>query len=95
MREDYISMDLSKVKSEDLSGTYCEIASLLGVKNAVTLYKAYRGQQINFPVKFFNSDYIAKCIVEEAESKSVKQLATKYGYSEKWVRKLIKENQGK
>lgn len=92
MRENYTGMDLDKIKCEDLFGTYREIASLLGVNTAVALYHTYRGQQINFPVKFFSSDYIADCIVADSKNQSVKQLATKYGYSEKWVRKIIKEN---
>lgn len=90
--EDTISMDFSKISSEDLFSTYREIASALDVNTAAILYRTFRGQQIYFPEKFFSCNCIADCIVEESKNKSVKQLAAKYGYSEKWVRKIIKES---
>ena len=84
-------MDPSKVKSKDLCGVYSEIANLLGMEVALKLHSAYHGQQISFPVHFYSNVYIARLIVEEYDGTNVKQLATKYNYSEKWVRKIIKE----
>lgn len=62
---------------------------------AVKLYSTYRGQQITFPVNLFTSEFIASRIVAEYDGKNVRQLATKYGYSEKWIRKMIKEHNKK
>lgn len=84
-------MDPSKVESKDLCGVYSEIANLLGLEAALKLHSAYHGQQISFPVHFYSNEYIARLIVEEYDGMNVKQLATKYNYSEKWVRKIIKE----
>jgi len=33
--------------------------------------------------------------VAEYDGKNIRQLATKYGYSEKWIRKMIKEHNKK
>lgn len=95
MREVFTQMDPNKIQSEDLRDTYREIANLLGVKAAMTLHMAFRGQQVTFPVNFFTSDFIAKKITEEYGQKTVKQLATKYGYSEKWIRTILKKAQVK
>ena len=92
MREVYTGMDTKEIESEYLNGVYNEIANTLGIEAAVKLYSTYRGQQITFPVNFFTTEFIASRIVAEYDGKNVRQLATKYGYSEKWIRKMIKEH---
>ena len=91
MREVYVGMDPKEIESEYLNGVYNEIAGALGIEAAMTLYTTYRGQQITFPVNFFTTEFIARRIVAEYDGTNVRRLATKYGYSEKWVRKMIKE----
>ena len=90
MREVYVGMNPKEIESEYLNGVYNEIANALGIEAAMTLYSTYSGQQITFPVNFFTTEFIARRIVAEYDGKNVRQLATKYGYSEKWVRKMIK-----
>ena len=82
-------MDPKDIECEYLNGVYAEIANLLGVEAALTMHTAFRGQQLNFPVNFFTSDFIREQVIREYDGGNVKQLATKYGYSEKWVRNII------
>lgn len=93
MKEVYLGMNPDEINSECLNGVYNEIANSLGIDVAMTIYSIYRGQQITFPVNFFTTDFIAARIVAEYNGKNIGQLATKYGYSEKWIRKMIKERQ--
>ena len=37
-------------------------------------------------------EFLKKQIVDEYNGYNIKQLATKYGYSEKWVRQILKEH---
>lgn len=90
MREVFGEMDSSKLKCEYLNGAYNDIANLLGMDAALKLHAAYRGQQITFPVQLFTKEFIAAQIVNEYDGYNVKQLATKFGYSEKWIRKILK-----
>lgn len=90
MKEAFTCMDPKNIESEYLNGVYNEIANLLGVECALILHSTFRGQQINFPVNFFTSEFIAEQIIKEYDGHNIKQLATKYGYSEKWIRKTIK-----
>lgn len=92
MKEVFTEMNPKKIESEHLNGVYNEIANLLGVEEAIVLHSAFRGQQINFPVNFFKSEFIGKQVIKEYDGHNIKQLATKYGYSEKWIRKMIKES---
>lgn len=95
MKEVYINMNPNEIESEYLNGVYNEIANTLGIEAAITIYSTYRGQQITFPVNFFTTEFIASRIVAEYDGKNIRQLATKYGYSEKWIRKMIKEHKDK
>ncbi len=89
MKEVFTEMDPKDIECEYLNGVYAEIANLLGVEAALTMHTAFRGQQLNFPVNFFTSDFIREQVIREYDGGNVKQLATKYGYSEKWVRNII------
>ena len=89
MKEVFTEMDPKDIECEYLNGVYAEIANLLGVEAALTMHTAFRGQQLNFPVNFFTSDFIREQVLREYDGGNVKQLATKYGFSEKWVRNII------
>lgn len=85
-------MDVSNIKCEYLNGAYSELANLLGIEAVLKIHSAYRGQQITFPVQLFSKEFLKKQIVNEYNGYNIKQLATKYGYSEKWVRQILKEH---
>ncbi len=85
-------MDVSNIKCEYLNGAYSELANLLGIEAVLKIHSAYRCQQITFPVQLFSKEFLKKQIVDEYNGYNIKQLATKYGYSEKWVRQILKEH---
>lgn len=85
-------MEKSSIKCEYLNGAYSELANLLGIEAVLKIHSAYRGQQITFPVQLFSREFLKQQITEEYNGYNIKQLATKYGYSEKWIRKILKEH---
>lgn len=93
MKEVYHGMAADEIDCRYLNGVYREIAEILGIESAMKIYSVYRGQQITFPVKFFTPEFIALKVIGEYDGYNVKKLATKYGYSEKWIRKMIREHQ--
>ena len=92
VRGGQVEVDLSKLKCEYLNGAYNDFANLLGMDAVLKIHAAYRGQQITFPVELFSKEFIALQIVQEYDGFNVKQLATKFGYSEKWIRKILKDH---
>ena len=80
------------IKCEHLNGVYNELAALIGIDAVLLIYNSYRGQQITCPVTLFSKEFIKKQIVEEYDGHNAKKLATKFGYSEKWVRHILKES---
>ena len=77
---------------ELLNAVYKEISEKLGVDTAMSIYQMFKGQQISFPVRFFNPEKIKQIIVQEYDGENIRTLAIKYNYSEKSVRRIIKES---
>lgn len=83
---------MPKNNSELLNAVYREISEKLGMDTAMEVYQMFKGQQINFPVRFFNPAKIQQMVLQEYDGTNIRTLATKYNYSEKTVRRIIKES---
>ena len=86
-------VQMARKDPELLNAIYKEISEKLGVDTAMDIYQMFKGQQISFPVRFFNADCIRKLIVQEYDGTNIKKLAVKYGYSEKTVRRMIQKSE--
>lgn len=78
--------------TELLNTVYKEIADRLGMDIAMDIYKMFKGQQISFPVRFLNPARIQRIIIQEYDGTNIKALAVKYNYSEKTVRRIIRDS---
>lgn len=85
-------MRMAENDSQLLNTVYREISESLGMNTAMTIYQMYKGQQISFPTRFFNPTMIQQAIISEYDGTNVRMLAVKYNYSEKTVRRIIKES---
>ena len=83
---------MTEQKPELLNNVYREISEKMGMDAAMQIYQMFKGQQISFPMRFFNSAKIQQIIVQEYDGTNIKTLAIKYGYSEKTVRRIIKDS---
>ena len=77
---------------ELLNAVYKEISENLGMDTAMSIYQMFKGQQITFPVRFFNPSRIQELVVQEYDGTNVRTLAIKYNYSEKTIRRIIKDS---
>ena len=77
---------------ELLNSVYKEVSEKLGMDVAMSIYQMFKGQQISFPMRFFNPERIQKIVVQEYDGTNIKTLAIKYGYSEKTVRRMIRDS---
>lgn len=83
-------MSMDKADSKLFNTVYWEISEELGIEVAVKIYQMYKGTQVSFPTRLFNHDYVKSRVVVEYDGKNIKQLALKYGYSEKTIRRMLK-----
>lgn len=84
-------MQMAETDSDLLNTVYREIGEKLGMDAAMEIYQMFKGQQINFPVRFFNPARIQRIIAEEYDGTNIRALAVKYNYSEKTIRRIIKD----
>lgn len=80
-------------KWDGLAGIYKDIAEIAGEDAAKLMFQNFRGQQVVFPNKLYTSDYVARKIREEYNGENIKSLALKYGFTERWVRRILKKGE--
>lgn len=85
-------MEKYNIQSSDLAGIYKDIAEVIGLEATILLHKDFHGQQITFPKKLYSKSFILKQIKGTEEPHDVRKLAKQYGYTERRIRQLIKEN---
>jgi len=83
---------MSNNDSQLLNNVYREISEKLGMDAAMEIYQMFKGQQITFPVRFFNPSRIHKIIIQEYDGTNIRALALKYDYSEKTIRRIIRDS---
>ena len=84
---------ISVAEVDTFNDVYKEMIDLIGYDNTMTLYTHFKGQQITFPVKLFKPECVCKMIKKQYDGTNAKQLARKYGYSERWVKELIRKGE--
>jgi Mor family transcriptional regulator len=79
----------NKINAEALNNVYRELSELVGYENMQKIHNEFRGQQITFPVELCSREYIHKMIRKEYNGKNVNELAIKYGYNERSIRRIL------
>lgn len=75
-----------------LNGVYEQMSEIIGFDNVVKLYDNFKGSQINFPTRLFSKEFVLQEALKtyDGTSESINLIATKYSYSERTIRKLLK-----
>ena len=71
---------------------YREISDIIGLENTLKLYLHFKGQQVSFPVRLYNPHLIQQNVIKEYDGTNIAFLAKKYDYSEKTIRRMIKDS---
>lgn len=82
------------MKSVDISSwnqIYRDFAKLIGVEDTLKIYESYRGLQITMPLRLTSSEQIKQIVHREYDGTNLKELALFYGYSERHLRRLLKD----
>lgn len=84
---------MSKNSTPVLNGVYEAISELIGFDNTTKLYKHFAGSQINFPTRLFSKEFVLSEAVKayDGTPESINKIAVKYNYSERTIRKLLKD----
>ncbi len=82
------------INTSTLNGVYEIMSELIGFDNVLKLYENFRGSQVNFPTRLFSKEFVLQEALRlyDGTSESINSIAVKYGYSERTIRKLLKEH---
>lgn len=72
------------------NSVYKELVEFVGIDAALKIYMRFKGQQITFPVRLYNPDVIKQSVINEYNGENIHELAKKYDYSERSIRRMIK-----
>lgn len=78
------------MKASDLAPIYKEIADEIGVDNTIKFFNQFKGQQITFPQRLYSTEYVAAYIHDNRGTMSVRELARKFDYTERSIRKFMR-----
>lgn len=79
-----------KEKSNDFVTVYKEMADAIGVDNMKKLYERFKGRQVTMPQRLYTPEYVTRYVREHYSGKNLKDLAGKFGYTERRIREFLK-----
>ena len=87
-----MDIDVKQKNGGTLNGVYEQMSEIIGFDNVVKLYENFKGSQINFPTRLFSKEFVLQEALKayDGTSESINLIATKYSYSERTIRKLLK-----
>ena len=71
---------------------YKEISELIGLDATLKIYLRFKGQQVTFPVRLYNPHLIQQNVIKEFDGTNITELAQKYDYSERTIRRMIRDS---
>lgn len=74
------------------NAVYKEISEIIGLESTLKLYLRFKGQQVTFPVRLYNPHLIQQNVIKEYDGSNIRELARKYDYSEKTIRRMIRDS---
>lgn len=91
---EYCNKEVKDVEKEsELYNTvYKEISEIVGLDATLKIYLRFKGQQVNFPVRLYNPHLIQQNVIKEFDGTNVTELAQKYDYSERTIRRMIRDS---
>lgn len=81
-----------KKEVELYNDIYKEISEIVGLDATLKIYLRFKGQQVSFPMRLYSPHMIQQNVIKEYDGTNIAELAKKYDYSEKTIRRMIKDS---
>lgn len=80
-----------KIDIEALHSFYKSLSELVGTESMLKIYHHYKGTQLNIPIHLYDRNVAAQRVVYKFDGHNQQNLARTYGYSEKWVKSVLRQ----
>ena len=74
---------------------YKEICETCGEDAMQVMFEMFKGQQITFPLRLYDYEYVKNEICRLYNGKNAGELAKRFDYSENTIRRIYRENKDK
>lgn len=79
------------VDASALHWTYRQLYDAIGEANMMRVYALFSGDQVQFPMRLYDRELASKRILAQFDGHNARELASRYGYSQRWVYQVLKE----
>ena len=93
MQGDFMGKENTK-KITKHAGVYNDLADLLGEEAVELIFQTMSGQQITLPRKLYTKDYVIQQTKNITDQKELKKVAIRFGYSERRLKQLLRQECG-
>ncbi|WP_125573814.1 Mor transcription activator family protein [Levilactobacillus huananensis] len=69
---------------------YRSLSEVVGTEAMLRIHAQYKGTQLSIPIHLYDRKLAAQRVREEFDGHNQMALAHKYGYSQKWVYKVLR-----
>lgn len=81
-------MQSKKKAKKRYSGIYQELAEIVGDDMVGQIHERFHGMEVSMPSRLYSIEYVVERAMKEKPSEW-KKIARKYGYNEKYLKRLI------
>lgn len=85
----YEAFEVDGNESDALNDIYLELFELIGRDAMLKLFKYYRGDKIDYPMRLYRSDYIADLVEQTSDRRERAKIARAGGYTIKFIEGLL------
>lgn len=85
----YEAFDVDGNESEALNDSYLELYELIGRDAMLKLFKYFRGDKIDCPMRLYRPEYIADLVNQTTERRERAKIARAGGYTIKFIESLL------
>lgn len=82
-----------EISKDGIADVYVNLIDLIGYESTEKIFTAFKGQQVSFPKRFYKSEYVAQQVTEAYDGTNLRELAIQYDYTERHLRKMMRENE--
>lgn len=85
----YEAFNVDGHESEALNDSYLELYEIIGRDAMLKLFKYFRGDKIDCPMRLYRSDYIADLVDQTSDRRERAKIARAGGYTIKFIEGIL------
>ncbi len=85
----YQTIDVDENEAEALNDSYLELFELIGRDAMLKLFKYFRGDKIDCPMRLYRPEYIADLAKQETDRRERAKIARAGGYNVKFIEGVL------